>query len=816
MRNVIIQVILSILVSTTASASLNETAQLCKVTEALANTTSGTISFEVPVKNTGTYFIQLWQCPARLSNGELQSYYIEVNGKRLPEDIHPKNDGWGYAYYDIPVSITVGTINISVWSPLPAIPNVEFVELVSSSSPKKSGGLNSAKYDNYIESIRRGLAMKIPGITPPTQPKDTAPFTPITDLPTSPKIPYGYKYHNISWFGYTFYTTAYLKKGQDITCSSKTQGNVSHFLEIFSSTAPGKYSWTALSNDSGTAELSISIPMSGIYYVKARPFKNGSTGLCDININNMMSYKDVPICTMGVTSSFYNNSDASNNENSTFSACNIFTTSTQCDPIMWIYLGGTYDGTVHAFNNDYESEGDLNWDKNARIKGTFSKLTNKILISSASSFDPIGICELYAGCKNLNLIDTSFGDINFKYDDVMISAPKASNYNCYAWSGGSCSSWEDPTDIASPTYKPGLSDLELFDRYYSSERYPGCTIYERTSSITENAVGGVDLWATTNSYGYAFQHASIGNNSDTNHHGYAWESKLGKDYRIFHPRNALAGSIYGQIVYHYEPVKHRGTRISLEEAIANGTAIMENPCLSESQELYIASQIAVLPDSSLNNFNSLYDKWQTVWDNSPISNSKTIKENSSYSQLLKACKSNANYILLVYDKINKGVQSANPLFEDLVLQGNEQNQERLKNIHANNDNVEYDDKGRKIVRTISSNLKRLLIQLIPDATQKVPGLYNTSNSQIPLNDNTTEFSVALNNNHINVNVTLTKPKIVSADILDLNGRVISQLKNPSTLDSGRYQFTSQSLEPSTYLVRLMINGCLNVKKTIIR
>lgn len=493
----------------------------------------------------------------------------------------------------------------------------------------------------------------------------------------------------------------------------------------------------------------------------------------------------------------------------------IFTTNSQSDPFMWVYYGGTQDCKMYMFNNDYEPTGNFDWGKNARISKLSSPVIERVLISSAGSYDPIGKCELYIGCKEFrenNSTNPFFNTSSFpnmKTDDTMVSAPADSTYNCFAWAGGVHSEVFWPIYISSPYYSDQIvverTPLDALDQYYASERYPGGTRYVRTSSTTENVTGGIDVWATNSG---TITHASINQNSDANYHGYAWESKLGSEERIFHVRDALINRTYGKIAYHYEPINDGTTTVSLEEAIANETAVMDNPILTDAQEYFISSGIASMATADKVKFNTLYNKWQYVWNHSITGNPEIIKDDSAYSTLLESCMANPEYMLFIYDKVNRGVASVIPLFESLAFTDNQKNMARIKDIRDAREQPEYDTCGRKIIRTAASNLKRLLKQIIPDTG-------SAENENIMANRES-QFDLGLTGNRISATIALARPTDVSIDILDLECRRVCVIKEGGTIDTGNHRFSSQPLDPGTYLVRCMLNGCLNVKKIIIK
>lgn len=139
----------------------------------------------------------------------------------------------------------------------------------------------------------------------------------------------------------------------------------------------------------------------------------------------------------------------------------------------------------------------------------------------------------------------------------------------------------------------------------------------------------------------------------------------------------------------------------------------------------------------------------------------------------------------------------------------------MRAIHKINNKNDYDEAGRKIFRTNSSNLKLLLKQLIPDSSQKIPGLYGEP-AQCNSTDENSQYNVHLTGNQVYVNLTLDRTADVSIDILDLECNSIGEIKGTNTMDAGSYNFTSTSLRPGTYLIRCLINGCLRVKKVIIQ
>lgn len=742
----------------------------CRVTKKSAGEASGSISFEIEVAESGLYSLDLWQCAARKADGSLQSYTISVgDGTQMIKAV-PETAGWYALRSSAPVNLVKGKNKITVASDLPCVPNIEFVEAVKNSQKTLSRMRASTRYNDYISSFSSTRRAAI-GIIPPPLETDTL-FS--LDATTVDQPPYAFKYHRIPWFGYSFYTTAYFKQGQTISVSSVGQNGLKHFVEVFSMDSPNKYSWIKLSDEKGNASLSINITATGTYYVMLRTFNNGSRGFCDLNVNNQMNYESVPVCSMGVHSPFVDES----------AVYNIFTANAESDPFIFLMSGDSYGGKVYAFNDNYASSGDFDWGRNARITRNFTvfpKLEN-VVVTSAGSFNPLGSCDLYVGCKGSPI--TSFFE-NLKPDDAIASAPASYRYNCISWSGGIHSYWEWPASYASPYYTGDA--LESFDLFYTSERYPGCAVYTR--GAVNSTKPGVDLWGLNLGDAVEYTHGSVSINTDGNHHGYSWESKPGALTRTFHPRKALEGMAYGEVLHHYNlnTAKSKPS-FCLEEAIADGKAVMENVKLTTAQESYIDSKIASISTAVKNNFNTLYTAWKNIWQTTIYSNPSQIKDCDAYSNLLSACETNGNLVYMIYDKVNKGDQSALPLFEELVIVRNESNKMRMNSIHLSNNNKPYDASGRKIVRTINSNMKLLLKQIL-SSVQYQPGQNDTAETN-DIIDQSEGFRVKADGGMLDITLTIPRESMVSIDVLDLNGNVVEVIKTGSILASGIYDYAS--------------------------
>lgn len=203
-----------------------------------AGEAGGKITYKVEAEQSGDYDIILWQCAAKKKDGNLQTYRITINGKE--KVVSTGKAGWSFLSLS-PVSLRQGTNVITIASDLPQIPAVEFIR-VQNSADGKSRVLTSTAYDEYIANIKRDIRRNVLGTgdiaTPETDSLTSAPIDPDLD-----QVPYSFNYVEIPWFGYSFYTTVYLKKGETFHCATEAQGGERHFIEIFSADLPDPYSW---------------------------------------------------------------------------------------------------------------------------------------------------------------------------------------------------------------------------------------------------------------------------------------------------------------------------------------------------------------------------------------------------------------------------------------------------------------------------------------------------------------------------------------------------------------------------------------------
>lgn len=629
-------------------------------------------TFEIEAKAGGSYALSLWASPVLYPDGNYSSFDVYVNGKKITGQVKFSRGNWQAVTFPEKINITKGINTVAFSAGKEEIPAVEFIRL---STDARRAKIASAAYDDHLAAARTGSLKYQAG-----QRYKSANDSLIN-----------YLYFDSVPFSYTYYNTRYFNGGQQVSVSATTPNDsIFLFIHIFNSFEPENLSWATEARRNPS--LSINIPVSGYYYILVRPYWNGVSTTATVNINGTVE-KDVPIFGTGLRAI-----------QDTLRVYNTFTVRSKGDPWIWITEYDSVEKITH-YNNNYDSlGGDFDWGLDARIKKQFPRPVDAILLSSYGSYNPQGVADVYARCRNS---DTT-GFPNLKADDAIESDTASVVYNSISWSGGITDYWEWPPFPSSRYYVPN-DPLASFDLFYGSWRYPGCGIYTRDGATVDNSV--IDLWATESVGGYVYTHASIKKGADGNPHGYDWESKLDGFQRVFHPRTALRGSRFGNIVQYYKKAWSWQPR-TLAEAIADGKAVLETVGFNDAETALIKNNIANLSPDDVKTFRSLFAAWQSTLKTAQFSNPYLFK-NSRYDALLAFCRSKQDLISLVYDKLSEE-QFAVLLVEDLTLAGNRRNQSLLESVKNSDNRMKTTGSGAVVVSSPYSNMVKYVKALLAE------------------------------------------------------------------------------------------------------
>lgn len=757
-------------------------------------------SFEIQVPTAGEYNIHFWMFPTMLKNGSYAQYAVEVNGEIQNNRIMPTSGDWHSATIanGDKVRLKSGINTVAVIGCSPDVPNVEHIRL-----SKGDASIDGSKYREYrAEMEKANLAAKaqrkaaIAG--------DTISIGDlITPAPLEDPL-YNFALALNVKFRYTFYKTVYFTKGKQIFLSSTGIDNFAHVLELFSVSNPDINSWSARSNSNCQAYINITIPETGMYYVRVRSYLNGSAGFCNLNVNGENYYTRVPLYSFGVRCT-----QDTDNEYNTFTA---YSTG---NPMLWIEEYDKFPGKISAYNDDYVGTQDFYWDLDARIKKTYSRPVHAALLSASSSYSPTGQCDLYVKCLN-SIISTKKTIVDgkevvaFPYlepDDEIQSSPNSFMYNCISWTGGITSYNEWPLYTGSEYYDE--DPLTAFDNFYASKGYT------REGATLKNAT--VALWAKIKEQGKReYTHGSI-RKGDRNAHGYAWESKPGKLMRTFHPINGVYGPAYGKIVEYYKPV-FTSLEKMLAEEIADGNSVIEYVDFNAEESALINDRILSISPDINREFCDLYKKWTDATAQTPFSNPDQIADCEEYRKVYEFCKTHPECKYILYDRLSEREIEAIILIENLALKTMEG-----RTIMAEiREGIREEAKmkanyGIRIVRPMSSNYIAFVKELLADELSKLKkqasgttGIDGVSYS------NSHKFTAEQNSGGITVDFQLVKECEVILSMMDLTGNTVCVPLNGCRLDKGRHIYSLNAPCPGVYLIELIIDGKVNVKKVIVK
>jgi hypothetical protein len=264
---------------------------------------------------------------------------------------------------------------------------------------------------------------------------------------------------------------------------------------------------------------------------------------------------------------------------------------------------------------------------------------------------------------------------SLKADDAIRSAPQSSAYNCISWAGGR-------TDLGRYFWPPetgnpwrGSTDLESFDNFFGNMkdglsliRYNGAMNYTRSGANAGNAV--VALWAAG-----SYTHASVKRPGNAYPHGYDWESKPGGLMRTFHPRDALEGDSYGQIVAYYRwdgTYAHGSAPMGAEETgESDRMAEIDRAEVVESDREKLYELLSLIPEEVTQEFEQTYQAWKATWDDPKLqihSNPRMFAQSEKYERFRSYCQEKGKTVWpLVFSKYEEGEELVTNLIEDLTL-----------------------------------------------------------------------------------------------------------------------------------------------------
>jgi hypothetical protein len=611
--------------------------------------------FDIDAKTKGDYYLSAWILGGEIEDTTqetLISYNVMVNNRAYSQRFNASKNSWHNACLTnknkepLTIFLEKGKNQIIFSTYLPQIPQIEKIVLTQSLDKLN---ISESAFISFIEEIKlkekTSLKESEYSIYKHTRPTDKT------------AAPFDYYFREGVNFKYTTYKTVYHRAGEMLNVRVWGGDSPPFIVDIFSASTPDLYSWSKQSDDFDNEVIqNIIVPVSDLYYIKLRTLSENTEALVSLRVNGVR-YNNSPVTLTELRQAHFSSGEY-----------NYFTCHLLGDSRIWIE-----DNThkIKGFNDDYTNEnGDFYWGLASRVKKGFLNGVSSVHVSSYSSSNPSGICDIYYKCKN-SMISYSHAKFPLlKHNDAVKSAAQTSAYNCISWSVGvHTSKYWPPTDYFQPWYNPSHTDLEKFDSFY---QYHG---YTRTDATPHNS--SIALWFNPIFFGKPeYTHASVRKPANNHPHGFDWESKEGNRERFFHPRNALYNRAeygYGFISQYYKIINEQN---SLAESKFS-TPVFEESLVPDKYELtdaeldFINKMVSKIEPSQHKEFEKLYSQWSETWKN-PIletySNPRVFANSDEYNTLLRFCKKTGiNSWGLLFLKYIEGDYYAHNTFEDLTL-----------------------------------------------------------------------------------------------------------------------------------------------------
>lgn len=604
-----------------------------------------TRNFFINQASEGENYLGVHILPASTGKNQLQNVFVYVNDEEVGE-LELNKDQWEFVTLkgQKAILLKAGSNKITFASEAPFYPEVDAIQVEPSvdrlikedpqyedflahlkNSTSVASGIKLEQNEVDVELQKLANVQTRSAINPGDWNWQVTPQTfnnPDGNYAHKMNVPITYTYHrklSLSAGTHTFHTAAY---------ESETN-SVDPFMYLYKINDPHNYSYY---NDDGAGNLHSKITVNlpaGDYYLVIRAYSSafsstttGRQGLIDVYQNGTRINSGSPIAGYMVDV-----------ETPYTGTMNFFTAYSSGIPDFYLEEKGTRQLKFFGETMFYMEPMDFMWWDDARLQMTKSSAAKyNMLISSVGAFGAYyGNCDVYGMVPNAIRGD-GWGVLesfpNLKQADAMYSGVRSTNiYNCASWAGGMTSGWtwggiynsQSGGVLIGHNYgSPYVWDT--WDNFFGNNpsRYAGATTYTRDQADSNNGV--IAVWSTNGSISGA-THFSVRGTANNHPHGYAWESKPGALIRTFHPRDALNGNSYGQIIGYYRDASKEPyqsvTRslstgednISFEESLEKGlTVIEEVELLPEHKSMLTLKTRSA--STKTNTIQNLYDKWR--------------------------------------------------------------------------------------------------------------------------------------------------------------------------------------------------------------
>lgn len=560
---------------------------------------------------------------------------------------------------------------------------------------------------------------------------------------------------------------------------------------------------------------------AGDYYLVVRAYSSsyatsqlGRQGLVHVYCNGSALNTNMPIAGYMVDVSSPNKG-----------SINYFTAYTTGIPVIWLQENTSGSLGLMRFKSNswfYKDNMDFMWWDDVRMELTKNSNANYSMLISAEGAMGFyfGNCDVYGSVMYSGDVLFSGGSFpNLKRADAMQSAPVNSTYNCTSWAGGITSYWY----WGSSTYGNAYI-WSSWDNYYGNKpaRYAGAITYTRDQADSYN--GEIAMWSTNGSIS-GVTHGSVRMAANNHPHGYDWESKCGQNERVFHPRNALRGWLYGDIFAYYRDASKspypyynmasnaatnvlKNTRsglnnepvFTLEESIKEGLTVIEEVTLDAEQEKVLVGKGNMLKSMrATNSIADLYNKWVNTFPNlALVSNPYQYAETPEGKTLFAYAKANPQESIiffgnLIFSNDEKDALVKNILFYTFPDALKEKYGNIMENIKEEWQNETYTSSGTYIAPSPETFTRKYVKALLDkDVLKRSDNVSLLSNATITNEtvDNDNLLSVYPNpvETYSSIKLNLPHEANVTIQVFNSSNILVQTIINSKTLKQGEYSY----------------------------
>lgn len=736
-------------------------------------------TFYVYAPQSSNYILRFWLMGVKHADDTFSSYVFRIDEDTDTQIVKTGRGDWG-AYKIDGAELTYlseGRHELHLEGTLSDVPNAERVICKTSTSPFTENIFQSSTwlYDTYKSDHDYSNVQTVP-----TQQNTyrTINYCTTEHLSTTP--PYYYTAELNKKVFYSFFRVEYYTAGQVVHFQTEEIGGIDHVLHVFSQYNSGQYHATASSHNDSGISYTYSVPRTGFYYVLLRSYSPDEYGTCNLSIDGTRYFENIPVCC--------SYTEIENPIAGDVYSC--FAKSNTGDPLI-LLMAPTFNGAMVKYNDNYPFNfltSDYNWNKNARIDGSLSQ--GQWLFTTSKSFpaNEAYKFDIYTRCLHLGAESFSTDFPYYQSEDIMVSSYPSFNYNCISWAVGEWTTalWIDDSN----------NNLAAFDSLFYAYGYT------RDGAMSENS--SIDLWTKRDINGNRdFTHASIKNKQNDYAAGYAWESKLGAYYRVFHPRHSLIGDIYGHVEYYYKKRSNGG--------IVPPMPTLLNVELSNEEQEMIDYGILQTPAYMIDHFKVLYDKCQEEGLMRIAVNIDKYDSLEGYKDLLDYCIKNPSLWCNIYLNVCKQEPLAIKLLKDISF-------------------VEYPGLWYDIIKKLSERVfwtegEKTICPMQAYAMMLVKTMLHCSEKKEAItsfDENSITFStdpvidVRTNGCELTILFNLKTDAHVSLTIGNIETRQLLNAIGGKDMEAGNHKISVTLPSTGIYSIGLNANGCVYKKKIYIK